>query len=90
MTLLSTEDAAQAVSHPLRARILKAMARKECSPSDLAAQWDERIGNVSYHVRTLHKLGAIREVRRGQVRGAVEHYYRANVSVRIIQRELRS
>ena len=36
------------------------------------------IGNVSYHTRILHAAGAIRLTRTKQVRGAIEHYYRAD------------
>jgi hypothetical protein len=38
---------------------------------------------VSYHVRELHKLGALALVRRRQVRGAVEHIYIATVQISI-------
>ena len=38
---------------------------------------DERLPNVSYHVRALHELECIELVRTAQRRGAIEHYYRA-------------
>jgi DNA-binding transcriptional ArsR family regulator len=66
-----------ALRHPLRRRILRAMAdRKQTSPRELAEQLDEPLSNVSYHVRTLAELGAVKEVRRRQVRGATQHFYR--------------
>jgi hypothetical protein len=40
---------------------------------------DERLPNVSYHVRALHELECIELVRTAQRRGAIEHYYRAIV-----------
>ena len=40
---------------------------------------DERLPNVSYHVRALLDLGCIELVRTAQRRGAIEHYYRAIV-----------
>jgi hypothetical protein len=49
------------------------------SPSDLAAELGEPIGNVSYHTRILARLGCVELVKTKQVRGAVEHYYRAVV-----------
>jgi hypothetical protein len=48
----------------------------------LARELDETIGNVSYHTRTLHKLGAIRLVRTRQRRGAIEHFYTAALASR--------
>jgi hypothetical protein len=40
---------------------------------------EERLPNVSYHVRALLDLGCIELVDTAQRRGAIEHYYRAIV-----------
>ena len=40
---------------------------------------DERLPNVSYHVRALLELGCVELVSTAQRRGAIEHYYRAVV-----------
>jgi hypothetical protein len=40
---------------------------------------DERLPNVSYHVRALLELGCVELVSTAQRRGAIEHYYRAIV-----------
>src|SRR5215210_567303 len=56
---------AKALSHPMRTRILAII--------------DERLPNVSYHVRALLDLGCIELVDTAQRRGAIEHYYRAIV-----------
>jgi DNA-binding transcriptional ArsR family regulator len=61
--------AAKAVAHPLRAAILKALEDREASPVELAREMQESLPSVSYHVRALHKLGAIALVRERQVRG---------------------
>ena len=45
----------------------------------------ERLPSVSYHVRALHKLGAIRLVRTRQRRGATEHFYTTAVRITITQ-----
>jgi len=82
---LSQADAAKAVAHPLRAAILERLQDREASPIELAREMKEPIGNVSYHVRALHRLGAIRLVRQRQVRGAVEHYYTASVRISLSQ-----
>jgi hypothetical protein len=69
----------RAIGHPLRLRLLTIFNERVASPSDLAAELGEPIGNVSYHTRILARLGCIELVRTKQVRGAVEHYYRAVV-----------
>jgi len=68
---------AKALSHPLRAHILAILNDQVASPNEIADMLDERLPNVSYHVRALSDLGCIELVRTAQRRGAVEHYYRA-------------
>jgi hypothetical protein len=48
----------------------------------------EPLPNVAYHVRELHKLGALALVRERQVRGAVEHTYTATVRISLKQEPL--
>lgn len=50
---------------------------QEASPKELATQLGEKLGNVSYHVRILVRLGLIELVRETPRRGAVEHHYRS-------------
>jgi DNA-binding transcriptional ArsR family regulator len=74
----STQDRLiKAMSHPLRFRVLIKLNEGPASPSMLARELDEPIGNVSYHVRVLDDLGAIELVETKRVRGAIEHVYRA-------------
>lgn len=73
----------KAFSHPLRQRILVALNERVASPSDLARDLGERLGNVSYHVKILLECDAIELVRTEPVRGAVEHFYRANTRVQL-------
>lgn len=68
---------AKAMSHPLRFRILEALNETEASPSDIAEELNEPIGNVSYHVKVLESCQAIELVATKPVRGALEHFYRA-------------
>jgi hypothetical protein len=66
--------------HPLRARIIESAASDpelRFSPSGLSNEWDEPLGNVSYHVRELHTAGLLVAAGTKTVRGAVRHYYRA-------------
>jgi len=68
---------AKALSHPLRARIFAILDQQVASPNEIADMLDERLPNVSYHVRALAELECIELVRTAQRRGAIEHYYRA-------------
>jgi DNA-binding transcriptional ArsR family regulator len=68
----------KALGHPLRLRILEAIADAgESSPVVLARAFDRPLATVSHHVRLLRELGFIELVRTEPRRGAVEHYYRA-------------
>lgn len=68
---------AKALSHPLRARVLAILNERVASPNEIADILEERLPNVSYHVRALVDLECIELVRTAQRRGAIEHYYRA-------------
>ena len=57
--------------------MLTVLNERVTSPSELADELDEPIGNVSYHMRTLADLGMVELVRTEPRRGAVEHYYKA-------------
>ena len=70
---------AKALSHPMRARILGILDERVASPNEIAEMIDERLPNVSYHVRALLDLGCIELVDTAQRRGAIEHYYKAVV-----------
>jgi DNA-binding transcriptional ArsR family regulator len=58
-------------------RILNILDQRTASPSELADELELPLGNVSYHVRMLARLGMVRLVARKQRRGATEHFYRA-------------
>jgi hypothetical protein len=65
------------LSHPLRWRILQTLNIQAASPSELAQELGTPLPNVAYHVRVLAEYDAIELVRTEQVRGALEHFYRA-------------
>lgn len=67
----------KAIGHPLRLKLLTLLNERVASPSELADELDEPLGNVSYHMRRLAELGCIELVRTTPVRGALEHHYRA-------------
>jgi DNA-binding transcriptional ArsR family regulator len=77
VTTLDDPRYIKALSHPLRVRILAILEERSASPVKLAELLDASLGGVAYHVRTLEQLGLIKLVRTNQVRGAVEHHYRA-------------
>jgi DNA-binding transcriptional ArsR family regulator len=61
----------------LRVRILGVLERRTASPNQLASELGVPLGNVSYHVRMLARIGLIKLVSRRQRRGAIEHFYKA-------------
>ena len=68
----------RAVGHPARARILLAYAEAEDDvrrPVALARELELPLGVVSYHVRTLARLGLLKLETTATVRGAVAHDY---------------
>jgi DNA-binding transcriptional ArsR family regulator len=69
----------KALAHPVRAQALTVLNQRVASPSELAAEQEEAVGYVAYHVRVLHELGLIELVNTRQVRGATEHFYRGSV-----------
>jgi len=71
------ERLVKALAHPLRQRILEVLNDKIASPSDVAADLGEKLGDVGYHVRVLQECGAVELMRTEQRRGAVKHFYRA-------------
>jgi DNA-binding transcriptional ArsR family regulator len=76
----------KALAHPIRVRILGILEHRTATPKELAAELGLPLENTSYHVRTLKKFGFIRLERKRQVRGAVEHHYRAVARPRVSAR----
>ena len=74
---LSDPQLVKALTHPLRAQILRQLEERTASPSALAEELGAPLGNVAYHVRQLAGLGLIELVRTTPRRGAIEHEYRA-------------
>lgn len=87
----------KAVSHPTRFEILRVLeSRGLASPSDIAKEISEPVGNVSHHVKVLVECDCIELVETRPVRGALEHFYRtcmrSNVTddvSRLLPQELR-
>jgi DNA-binding transcriptional ArsR family regulator len=71
------------LAHPLRVSILRVLENRVASPSEIADELAAPLGNVSYHVRFLARVGLIELARTKPRRGAVEHYYRSAGRVRV-------
>jgi DNA-binding transcriptional ArsR family regulator len=70
---------ARLFAHPLRVRIVQELlANGKASPSELAERLDEKLPNLSYHMRMLHGQGLLRLATTKPRRGAIEHFYVAN------------
>jgi hypothetical protein len=70
---------AKAMSHPLRQRMLMAYTGRVISPSQVAAELGESLGDVSYHTKQLLAHGCLELVEAVRGRGGVKHFYRATV-----------
>jgi predicted ArsR family transcriptional regulator len=71
---------ARANTHPLRISILEVLSidgGRTLSPKDLSLELRAPLSTVNYHVTELSKAGMLEMVRQRQVRGAIEHFYRA-------------
>ncbi len=68
---------ARAVSHPIRAEIVRLLREGPISPARASERLENApLGTVAYHFRTLERLGVIEVSARTQRRGAIEHTYR--------------
>jgi hypothetical protein len=74
---------AKALSHPLRQRLLMAFAGRVASPSEIATEIGEPLGDVAYHVRRLVELGCMELVRAVPGRGGRKHFYTATARYEI-------
>jgi predicted ArsR family transcriptional regulator len=71
---------ARANTHPLRVSILEVLGLdggRTLSPKDLSHELQAPLSTVNYHVTELAKAGLVEIVGEQQVRGAIEHFYRA-------------
>jgi DNA-binding transcriptional ArsR family regulator len=71
------QDLVRALGHPMRVRILEALQGRTASPTELAREFRESLGVVSYHANALLDVGCIEQVRTRPKRGTVEHFFTA-------------
>ncbi len=77
---MNWERLARANTHPLRVSILEVLGIDEgrtLSPKDLSVELQAPLSTVNYHVTELRESGLVKVVDEQQVRGAIEHFYRA-------------
>jgi DNA-binding transcriptional ArsR family regulator len=68
---------AAAVAHPIRVRCLVVLAERVASPAEIGRELHLEVAKIGYHINALAEANLIEEVGQRQVRGAVEHFYRA-------------
>jgi DNA-binding transcriptional ArsR family regulator len=71
------QDLVRALGHPMRVRILEALQGRTASPTELAREFRESLGVVSYHANALLDVDCIEQVRTRPKRGTIEHFYTA-------------
>jgi DNA-binding transcriptional ArsR family regulator len=69
------QNLVRALAHPMRVRILEALQGRTASPTELAREFHESLGVVSYHVNALLDVECIEQVRTRPRRGTIEHFY---------------
>lgn len=72
-----TDDQYLLVAHPLRIRILHALANSELTAAQVADTLGETRGNVHYHIQKLHQGGLLELTRTEPHGGILERYYHA-------------
>jgi DNA-binding transcriptional ArsR family regulator len=76
---LISPQLAAAMSHPTRVQAMTILNERTASPREIAAEIDEPLNNVTYHVNQLRDLGCIELVRTEAARGGrvLERFYKA-------------
>lgn len=77
---MNWERLARANTHPLRVSILEVLnidGGRTLSPKDLSLELQAPLSTVNYHVTELRRSDMVKVIDERQVRGAIEHFYRA-------------
>jgi DNA-binding transcriptional ArsR family regulator len=67
----------RAIAHPLRLTILEFLQARIASARELAAELDESVSRISYHVEVLVECDCLELARSRPRRGFTEHFYKA-------------
>lgn len=71
------EQLALVISSEITIKVLVALVERAASPKEVATALRLKVPTVSHHVRKLERMGLIELVEEREVRGAVQHIYRA-------------
>lgn len=78
---MNWELLARSNTHPLRVSIMEVLSlddgARTLSPKELSQELQAPLSTVNYHVTELRRAGLLEIVGEEQVRGAIEHFYRA-------------
>lgn len=78
MALIHDADAAAALLHPERRRLVAALRERPDSATGLARRLDEKRQRLNYHLRALQDTGLLSVVEERQRRGFTERVYRVS------------
>lgn len=81
------EQILHVVGHEIRIEALAILCERVSSPNEIALETRRDLSQVSYHVKELEIAGAVELVETKQVRGAVQHFYRATLRPNIPDEE---
>ena len=73
---VTTPEQFKALGHPMRHRLLFALAQGEATISQLAVALGSNKGNIAHHMKVLAGAGLVRPSATRAVRGGTEQYYR--------------
>ena len=73
---VTTPEQFKALGHPMRHRLLFALAQGEATISQLAVALGSNKGNVAHHLKVLAGAGLVLPAATRAVRGGTEQYYR--------------
>jgi DNA-binding transcriptional ArsR family regulator len=76
VAVVATPEQFKALGHPMRHRLLFALAQGEATISQLAVALGSNKGNVAHHLKVLVDAGLVRAAATRTVRGGTEQYYR--------------
>jgi DNA-binding transcriptional ArsR family regulator len=71
------QNLVRALAHPMRVQILESLQGRTASPTELAREYRESLGVVSYHTNALLDVECIEQVSTRPKRGTIEHFYTA-------------
>ena len=77
----------KALAHPLRQRLLFALAEQPATVSQLAVRLRAHKGNLAHHLKVLRQAGLVEVAETRRVRGGTEQYYRRTTR-RLVMTEL--